>query len=320
MPCYFAGAGRDSSFAVALSSYRAQAWDDAASALSDYADYTRAGDLRNGQSVEMMAKAFLNAGVSNYTKHLWFSASLSFEKLLENSAWNHGPNSSTAKSAVWRDFHTYVRTVPGLHEQASLYWARATHLAAAEHTPRETAVIDVISNESRAAPARVPPEGGYTVHVFNSTGDIDLVVSGRNLQQALASVDSSAANGQAIFSVVLTSAAKSAMMGPLEIEPLVPGKVVWHADSIREAAENLQALKESHPKIDDFSVAMLLPKNEDQKQKFGLHDWSTEDQQKTWESAQSFLDQSGIRDVITEKVNRGGIRGWRYDVSGASET
>jgi hypothetical protein len=89
--------------------------------------------------------------------------------------------------------------------------------------------------------------------------------SGRNLQEALASANfhSSAANGQAISSVVLTSAAKSAAMGPLEMESLFPGRVVWHADSIREAAENLQALKDSHPKIDDFSVAMLLPKNED---------------------------------------------------------
>lgn len=71
--------------------------------------------------------------------------------------------------------------------------------------------------------------------------------------------------------------------------------------------------------MEDISLAMLLPRDDNQKEKLGLHDWSAEDQRRAWESAQHFLDESGIRDVITEKINRGGIIGSFYERFGTPD-
>jgi hypothetical protein len=314
---------RDTSYKLGVNSYRAQDWDQAAAALSNYVDQSPAGDLRNRESFEMLADALMKAGVSDYAKHEWFSASLSFGKLVENSRRHTAVRPLRLTNSVWSEFHEYVRSIPGMREQAAFYQARENHLAEVENMPGEIAVIDVIANSSPASTwAAAGGKHPYTFHAFANGGALDAVVSGANLQEAVASLEFRAlkANSPAISAVVVTGAAKEALAGPVTMQSLFPGKIVWHTDSTREAAENLAELKAAHPKIDDFSVAMLLPKNEDQKQKLGLQHWSREDQQRTWESAQNFLDQSGIRDILTERVNRGGVTGWLYDWYGDSKT
>lgn len=180
---------RDSLFTLGLQSYGAHAWNDAAEALSDYADHSIANDLRNKDTVEMLANSLMKAALSDYSKHNWSRASYGFQKLVENST-DSSPGSSTAVNAVWSEFNKYVHSVPGLRAEANLYWKRAKHLSDAKDMPSDIAFIDEISSDFTEVSAPASPERRRTLHVFNSTGDLNMIVSEADLHRTLDGVGS----------------------------------------------------------------------------------------------------------------------------------
>lgn len=304
---------RDSLYTLGLRSYNSHAWGDAADAMEKYVSNAPA-DARSQACIQILAKSLFRAAVSDYAHRDWRGASLAFEKLVGE---NPKANLFSYDDAAWARFNRYVRSNPSLRESSNSYLARARHFLDATEAPAETAFIDVLK-VSESASVEVP----YRLHVFNSTGDLDVVVSANNIDEAMSSVElkTALASTQAISSVVLVSAASDGPRSGAQAHEMFEDKIVWNSASVHEAAATLKSLQELHPKTEDFSLAMLLPKNKEQKQKLGLENmWSTTDQQRTWESARSFVKRSGI-EVITEKVNRDGIFGWVSDLFASNDT
>jgi hypothetical protein len=312
---------RELSYTIASRSMRSGAWDDAADALEDHLTYSAPDNLDRQSAVEMYANALMNAGLMDYSKHHWFGATFRFERLVGRRADGTNFYSGGDGTGVQKELDKYVGSVSGLREKANLYLGKASHFADAEKLPQGVTAIDVLPDVG-ATVGHLAAGNQHKLHVFNKSGDVDMVLSPADFQNLspLGSLHPVDVEFSSISSVVLTTEARSAMAGSFGPAGLLAGKVVWHTKSISKAAETLQELNKSRPQIDDFSLAMLLPKDETQKRKLGLDNWSEEDQRRTWDSAQSFVKRSGIRDVITGKVNRTGMMGWIGDTFSQDDT
>jgi hypothetical protein len=183
-------------------------------------------------------------------------------------------------------------------KEAEDYIRRIGNHEVVNKMPRGSSVIDV-----------VPDRNKIRVHIANNKGAKQVEFDGE--------IDSP----ETLFSlkvlqdskrILLTNNANKILPTKFSSAEGFSDKIIWRDPDIKEAGGNINELSKEHFSAKDFAAAILLPRNAEQQNLIGLN-WTPEQRERAWNSSQYFLKNSEISDVITDRVNRGGLLGYAYE-------